>query len=66
LVDVAAPPARTATQRATARLGLALFDDPTLDLMQIADRVAGMRAATLAELLPTRFTKMEETDNGRR
>lgn len=66
LVDVSAPPAHTATQRATARLGLALFDDPTLDLMQIADKVASARAATLAALLLTRVNSMEETDNGRR
>ncbi|WP_312325697.1 hypothetical protein [Stenotrophomonas sp.] len=66
LVDVSAPPACTAAQRATARLGLALFDDPTLDLMQIADKVASARAATLAALMPTHVNEMEETHNGRR
>ncbi len=66
LVDVSAPPSSSAAHKATAKLGLALFGDPTLDLMEIADMVASARAATPAALLSAHFPKMEESQNGRR
>jgi hypothetical protein len=42
-IDVAAPFAVTAAQRAAAEIGSALFDDPTLDLAAIAQRVLAAR-----------------------
>ncbi|WP_422507228.1 hypothetical protein [Stenotrophomonas sp. GZD-301] len=66
LVDVAAPPAFTAAQRAATQIGLALFDDPTLDLFQIADLVASARIGAPAALLSPQLSDTEDTRNGRR
>lgn len=66
LVDVSAPPASTAAHRATAKLGLALFGDPTLNLMELADMVASVRVATPAALLSANVSEKEENKNGRR
>jgi len=55
-IDTPAPLAATASQRLTAQIGLALFNDPTMDLMQIANRLsracAGSPAAVLQEFAP--------------
>ncbi len=66
LVDVSASPASTAAHRATAKLGLALFGDPTLDLMEIADMVASVRVKSPAALLSEHIIEAKETCNGRR
>ena len=66
LVDVSAPTASTAAHRATAKLGLALFGDPTLDLMEIAEMVTSARAATPAALPFAHVPEMKENPNGRR
>lgn len=50
-IDTPAPLAATASQRLTAHIGRALFDDPTLDLMQIAELVITARDASPAALL---------------
>ncbi|WP_162887687.1 hypothetical protein [Stenotrophomonas sp. G4] len=43
----------TAIQRLTAQIGQALFNDPTMDLMQIANRVEAARTASGVPLLTT-------------
>lgn len=56
-IDTPAPLTATATQRLTAQIGLTLFNDPTLDLMQIANRLAGLQGVAGAPLLPTVVSK---------
>ncbi|WP_285315250.1 hypothetical protein [Stenotrophomonas maltophilia] len=56
-IDTPAPVAETASQRLTAQIGLALFDDSTLDLMQIANRLAGLQGEAGAPLLPAVVSK---------
>lgn len=50
-IDAPVPLAATASQRLTAQIGQALFNDPTIDLMQIANRVEEARRALGAPLL---------------
>jgi len=50
-IDAPAPLAATASQRLTAQIGQALFNDPTMDLMQIANRVEAARRALGVPLL---------------
>ncbi|MBH1622406.1 hypothetical protein [Stenotrophomonas maltophilia] len=56
-IDTPAPVAETASQRLTAQIGLALFNDPTLDLMQIANLLAGLQGEAGAPLLPAVVSK---------
>ncbi|HDS1011396.1 TPA: hypothetical protein ACOFCD_000876 [Stenotrophomonas maltophilia] len=56
-IDTPAPVAATASQRLTAQIGLALFNDPTLDLMQIANRLAGLQGEAGTALLPALVSK---------
>ncbi|MEN5100354.1 hypothetical protein [Stenotrophomonas sp.] len=64
-IDTPAPLAETASQRLTAQIGLALFNDPTLDLMQIANQVNTARAASQAALLPIFPSEETEARHGR-
>lgn len=64
-IDTPAPLAETASQRLTAQIGLALFNDPTLDLMQIANQVNIARAASQAALLPKFAPEEAEANHGR-
>lgn len=64
-IDTPAPLAETANQRLTAQIGLALFNDPTLDLMQIATQVDIARAASQAALLPMFPSEETEARHGR-
>ncbi|MEL3955404.1 hypothetical protein [Stenotrophomonas bentonitica] len=64
-IDTPAPLAETASQRLTAQIGLALFNDPTLDLMQIANQVNIARAASQAALLPKFVSEETEARHGR-
>jgi len=50
-IDAPVPLAATASQMLTAQIGQALFNDPTLDLMQIANRVEAARRALGVPLL---------------
>ncbi|MBH1836431.1 hypothetical protein I5T88_11160 [Stenotrophomonas maltophilia] len=50
-IDAPVPLAATANQRLTAQIGQALFNDPTMDLMQIANRVEAARKALGVPLL---------------
>lgn len=50
-IDAPAPLAATASQRLAAQIGQALFNDPTMDLMQIANRVEAARRALGVPLL---------------
>lgn len=50
-IDAPVPLAATASQRLAAQIGQALFDDPTMDLMQIANRVEEARKTLGAPLL---------------
>ncbi|WP_223486498.1 hypothetical protein [Stenotrophomonas indicatrix] len=52
-VPLAATATATAIQRLTAQIGQALFNDPTMDLMQIANRVEAARTASGVPLLTT-------------
>lgn len=64
-IDTPAPLAATATQRLTAQIGLALFDDPTMDLAQIANLVATARSDSQTALLPAPATDVKEARDGR-
>ena len=50
-IDAPVPLAATASQMLTAQIGQALFNDPTMDLMQIANRVEAARRALDVPLL---------------
>lgn len=50
-IDAPVPLAATASQKLTAQIGQALFNDPTMDLMQIANRVEAARRAHGVPLL---------------
>jgi len=43
MIDAPVPRAEGGSQRLTAQIGQALFNDPTMDLMQIANRVEAAR-----------------------
>ncbi len=64
-IDTPAPLAATASQRLTAQIGLALFNDPTLDLMQIANQLARARAGSQGALLPEFASEAMEARHGR-
>ncbi|HHA2967462.1 TPA: hypothetical protein ACOFEQ_004059 [Stenotrophomonas maltophilia] len=64
-IDTQASLAETATQRLTAQIGLALFDDPTMDLTQIANLVTAARSNSQAALLPTITNEATEVGHGR-
>lgn len=64
-IDTQAPLAATASQRLTAQISLALFDDPTLDLMQIANQLARARAGSQGALLPEFAPEAMEARHGR-
>ena len=64
-IDTPAPPAATATQRLTAQIGLALFDDPTMDLTQIANLVTTARSESQTALLPALANETTEARDGR-
>ncbi|OFS93139.1 hypothetical protein HMPREF3113_10355 [Stenotrophomonas sp. HMSC10F06] len=64
-IDTPAPLAATANQRLTAQIGLALFNDPTLDLMQIANQLARARAGSQGALLPEFASEAMEARHGR-
>lgn len=64
-IDTPAPLAATAPQRLTAQIGLALFDDPTMDLTQIASLVTTARSDSQGALLPAPATEVTETRDGR-
>lgn len=64
-VDMPAPVAATATQRLTAQIGLALFDDPSMDLTQIAIRVTTARSHSQTALLPAPTNEVTEARDGR-
>lgn len=51
-IDTPASVVATAVQRLTAQIGLALFNDATIDLMQIANRLEVLQVAAGAPLLP--------------
>ncbi|MBK0011141.1 hypothetical protein [Stenotrophomonas sp. S41] len=50
-IDAPVTLAATASQRLTAQIGQALFNDPAMDLMQIANRVEAARRALGVPLL---------------
>lgn len=64
-IDTPAPLAATATQRLTAQIGLALFDDPTMDLTQIANLVLTARSDSHTALLLAPTTEVTEARDGR-
>lgn len=64
-IDVPAPVAATAAHRATVQIGMALFDDPTLDLLQIAHLVTTARAGSSAALLLEHAPEATEARHGR-
>ncbi|WP_414495571.1 hypothetical protein [Stenotrophomonas maltophilia] len=64
-IDTPAALAATASQRLTAQIGLALFDDPTMDLAQIANLVTTARLDSQTALLPTPATEVTEARDGR-
>lgn len=64
-IDTPAPLAATASQRLTAQIGLALFDDPTMDLAQIANLVTAARSDSQTALLPAPTTEVTEARDGR-
>ncbi|WP_164086542.1 hypothetical protein [Stenotrophomonas maltophilia] len=64
-IDTPAPVTATATQRLTAQIGLALFDDPTMDLTQIANLVTTARSDSQTGLLPAPTTEETEARDGR-
>lgn len=51
LIDAPAPLAVTGAQRAVSHISEALFGDPTLDLVEISNRLRGMKGRTDAPLL---------------
>lgn len=63
-IDTPAPVAATAAQRLTAQIGLALFDDPTMDLTQIANLVTTARSSSQTALLPAITTEATEAGHG--
>ncbi|NYF36319.1 hypothetical protein [Stenotrophomonas sp. JAI102] len=64
-IETPAPLAATASQRLTAQIGLALFNDPTLDLMQIANQLARARTGSQGALLPEFTSEAMEARHGR-
>ncbi len=64
-IDAPVPLAATASQRLTAQIGQALFNDPTMDLMQIANQVICARAASPMPLLPAVNPEATEASHGR-
>lgn len=64
-IDAPVPLAATAIQRLTAQIGQALFNDPTMDLMQIANQVVSARAASPVPLLPALNPEATEANHGR-
>lgn len=64
-IDAPPPVAATAAQRLTAQIGLALFDDPTMDLTQIANLVTTARLNSQAALLPAIANEAKEVGHGR-
>lgn len=64
-IDTPAPMAATAAQRLTAQIGLALFDDPTMDLTQIANLVTTARSNSQTALLPAIANEATEAGHGR-
>lgn len=64
-IDAPVPLAATASQMLTAQIGQALFNDPTLDLMQIANQVISARAASPMPLLPVVNPEAMEASHGR-
>lgn len=64
-IDTPAPLTATASQRLTAQIGLALFDDPTMDLMQIANQLGRARAGSQGALLPEFTSDAMEARHGR-
>ncbi|SNT83035.1 hypothetical protein [Stenotrophomonas sp. CC120222-04] len=64
-IDTPAPLAATATQRLTAQIGLALFDDPTMDLTQIANLVTTACSNSQTALLPAIASEATEAGHGR-
>ncbi|WP_329813075.1 hypothetical protein [Stenotrophomonas sp. SMYL36] len=64
-IDMPAPLAATATQRLTAQIGLALFDDPTMDLTQIANLVTTARSDSHTALMLAPTTEVTEARDGR-
>lgn len=64
-IDTPAPVAATATQRLTAQIGLALFDDPTMDLAEIASLVTTARSNSQTALLPAIANEATEAGHGR-
>ncbi|EKT4088310.1 hypothetical protein QEG26_002272 [Stenotrophomonas maltophilia] len=64
-IDAPVPLAVTASQMLTAQIGQALFNDPTLDLMQIANQVISARAASPMPLLPAVNSEATEAGHGR-
>ncbi|MBH1391792.1 hypothetical protein I5U25_02525 [Stenotrophomonas maltophilia] len=64
-IDTPAPVAATATQRLTAQIGLALFNDPTMDLTLIASLVTTARSNSQTALLPAVANEATEVGHGR-
>lgn len=64
-IDAPPPVVATAAQRLTAQIGLALFDDPTMDLTQIANLVTTARSNSQAALLPAIPNEATEVGHGR-
>jgi len=64
-IDTPAPVAATATQRLTAQIGLALFNDPTMDLTLIASLVTTARSNSQTALLPAVANEASEVGHGR-
>ncbi|MDJ1520567.1 hypothetical protein MF545_00530 [Stenotrophomonas maltophilia] len=64
-IDAPVPLAATASQMLTAQIGQALFNDPTMDLTQIANQVICARAASPMPLLPVVNPEATEASHGR-
>lgn len=64
-IDTPAPVAATATQRLTAQIGLALFNDPTMDLTLIASLVTTARSNSQTALLQAVANEATEVGHGR-
>lgn len=64
-IDTPVPLVATASQRLATQIGQALFNDPTLDLMQIANKVICARAASPMPLLPVVNPEATEASHGR-
>lgn len=63
-IDAPVPLAATASQMLTAQIGQALFNDPTLDLTQIANQVISARAASPMPLLQEVNPETTEASHG--